>query len=133
LAQIHLGEALLLAGGREQALVLARSGLALARERGHRGYEAWAPRLLGHIAFPDGLTTESAENYYRDGLALAAELAMHPLTAHCHLGLGKLHRRTGARQEAHEHLTTATTLYRAMDMRFWLEQAEAEAELRELG
>ena len=27
---------------------------------------------------------------------------------------------------AREHLTTATTMYREMDMRFWLEQAEAE-------
>ena len=55
---------------------------------------------------------------------------MRPLVAHCHLGLGKLCRRTGKRQEAHEHLTTATTMYREMDMRFYLEQAEAE--LKEL-
>jgi hypothetical protein len=34
---------------------------------------------------------------------------------------------TKALLEAHEHLTTATTMYREMDMRFWLEQAEAEA------
>jgi hypothetical protein len=51
---------------------------------------------------------------------------MRPLVAHCHLGLGKLYRRTGNRQRAQEHLTTATTMYREMDMRFWLEQAEAE-------
>ena len=51
---------------------------------------------------------------------------MRPLGAHCHLGLGKLYRRTGQRQEAQEHLTTATTMYRQMDMRFWLEQAETE-------
>jgi hypothetical protein len=50
---------------------------------------------------------------------------MRPLVAHCHLGLGKLYRRTGKRQEAQEHLITATTMYREMDMRFWLEQAEA--------
>jgi hypothetical protein len=50
---------------------------------------------------------------------------MRPLVAHCHLGFGKLYRRTGKRQEAYEHLTTATTMYREMDMRFWLEQAEA--------
>jgi hypothetical protein len=50
---------------------------------------------------------------------------MRPLVAHCHLGLGKLYRRTGQREQANEHLTTATTMYRDMDMRFWLEQAEA--------
>jgi hypothetical protein len=51
---------------------------------------------------------------------------MRLLVAHCHLGLGKLYRRTGDRQQAQEHLTTATTMYREMDMGFWLEQADAE-------
>ena len=51
---------------------------------------------------------------------------MRPLVAHCHLGLGKLYRGTGKREQAQEHLTTATTMYRDMDMRFWLEQAEVE-------
>ena len=51
---------------------------------------------------------------------------MRPLVAHCHLGLGKLCRRTDKQERAREHLTTATTMYREMDMRFWLEQAEAE-------
>jgi hypothetical protein len=60
----------------------------------------------------------------------AEESACAPLIAHCHLGLGTLYRRTGERQRAQEHLTTATTMYREMDMRFWLEQAEAE--MREL-
>ena len=50
---------------------------------------------------------------------------MRPLVAHCHLGLGKLYRCTGDRSKAEEHLTTAATMYREMDMRFWLEQAEA--------
>ena len=56
---------------------------------------------------------------------------MRPLVAHCHLGLGKLHRRAGKRREAQKHLNTATAMYREMDMGFWLEQAEAE--LREVG
>jgi len=57
--------------------------------------------------------------------SLAEELVMRPLVAHCYLGLGKLYRRTEQRQQAHKHLSTATTMYREMDMRFWLEQAEA--------
>jgi hypothetical protein len=56
---------------------------------------------------------------------LAIELSMRPLVAHCHLGLGKLYRRMGDREQASEHLTTATAMYREMEMRFWLEQAEA--------
>ena len=55
---------------------------------------------------------------------------MRPLVAHCHLGLGKLYRRTGQREQAREHLTTATTMYREIDMAFWREQAELE--MREL-
>jgi len=59
-------------------------------------------------------------------LLLAEPRGMRPLVAHCHLGLGKLCARTGKREQAREYLTTATTMYREMDMRFWLEQAEAE-------
>ena len=51
---------------------------------------------------------------------------MRPLVAHCHLGLGKLYRRTGKQPEAQEHLTTVATMCRELGMRFWLEQAEAE-------
>jgi hypothetical protein len=71
-------------------------------------------------------SSRSAAAHYRDAMTLAVELGMSPLVAHCHLGLGKLHRRTGRHDQAHEHLITATTIYRAMDMRFWLEQADAE-------
>jgi hypothetical protein len=67
--------------------------------------------------------------YYREALALAEPRGMRPLVAHCHLGLGKLSRRTGKREQAQEHLSTATTMYREMDMRFWLETAEKESEL----
>ena len=35
-------------------------------------------------------------------------------------------RRASKREQAQEHLTTATTMYREMDMQLWLEQAEAE-------
>ena len=63
--------------------------------------------------------------HYRQ--ALAEALGLRPLLAHCHLGLGKLYRRTGQREQAHEHLTTAKPMYREMGMTFWLEQAEAES------
>ena len=46
------------------------------------------------------------------------------------LRLGRLYRRTGQRERAPEHFITATTMYREMEMRFWVEQAETE--LREL-
>ncbi len=81
--------------------------------------------LLGDIAtHPERFDAESGEAHYRNALALAEPRGMRPLVAHCHLGLGKLYRRTGKRQEAQEHFANATSMYREMDMRFWLEGAE---------
>jgi hypothetical protein len=51
---------------------------------------------------------------------------VRPLVAHCDLGLGKLYAHADKLEPAHEHLMTATTMYREMDMRFWLEKEEAE-------
>ena len=50
---------------------------------------------------------------------------MRPRQAHCHRGLGTLYAQTGQREQARPALATAITLYRAMDMMFWLPQAEA--------
>jgi tetratricopeptide (TPR) repeat protein len=69
--------------------------------------------------------SEKSQDYYRQALVLFEERGMRPLIAHCHLGLGKLYRRSGKRQKAQEHLATATTMYRDMGMTYWLEQAEA--------
>jgi len=77
--------------------------------------------IAAHADPPD---LESAETHYGQALARADELGMRPLVAHCHLGLGKLHRRTGPRAKAEEHLTTAVTMYREMGMTFWLEVKE---------
>jgi hypothetical protein len=66
-----------------------------------------------------------AEAYYRQALALTDEFGMRPLQAHCHLGLGTLYTRTGQREQARTELSMAMVLYRAMDMHFWLPQAEA--------
>ena len=66
-----------------------------------------------------------AETYYQQALALAEELGMRPLQAHCHLGLGTLYATTGRREQARTALTTAIALYGAMDMVFWLPQAKA--------
>jgi hypothetical protein len=90
-------------------------------------YSAHATHLLGDItAHPDRFDPEGGEVHYRETLALAEPRGMRPLVAHCHLGLGKLYRRTGKREQAQEHLTTATTMYREMGMTYWLEKAEAE-------
>jgi len=127
-----VGEAYLLAGRSEEAVRLARRALDLCREHKERGHEAWTLRLLGDIAsHPDSPDIETAEGHYREAMAVADALGMRPLLAHCHLGLGKLYRTKGTGERAREHLATATAMFREMDMRFWLEKAEAK--LKELG
>ncbi len=118
----------LLASGRiEEAHAVAQRALDLALKHEERANEAYAWHLIGDVAIcSERSDAQTAEDSYTRALALATDVGAHPLVAHCHLGLGKLHRRTGKRQEAQEHLTTATTMYREMDMRFWLEQAEGE-------
>ena len=49
---------------------------------------------------------------------------MHPLLAHCHRGLGTLYGATGQREPARAELSTAIEMYQAMEMTFWLPQAE---------
>ena len=88
-------------------------------------------RLLGEIASRhDPPDVEKAEQHYMQAVTLAEELGMRPLIAHCHVGLGKLYRRIGSRQQAEEHLTDGVAMMREMEMGVWLEKAEAE--LKEL-
>ena len=126
LCRLPPGEAQLLAGRLEEAHALAARALALAREHHEGGDQAYALRLLGEIAAQrNPPEVESADDYYRQAMALAEELGMRPLQAHCHLGLGTLYATIGRRAEARTALSAAIALYRTMDMIFWLPQAEA--------
>jgi class 3 adenylate cyclase/tetratricopeptide (TPR) repeat protein len=121
-----LGEAHLHDGRLEEASMLAARALEHAHTHQERGNEAYILRLLGDIAtHRDPPEVEEAEVCYRQALARADELGMRPLVAHCQLGLGTLYARTGQREQAHAELAAAIDLYRAMDMTFWLPQAEA--------
>jgi tetratricopeptide (TPR) repeat protein len=121
-----LAEAYLVSGRRADALVHGERALALARQHKERGNEAYALRLLGEIQTRhDPSAVEPAENYYRQALALAEELGMRPLQAHCHHGLGTLYATTGQHEQARAELSAAIELYRGMEMQFWLPQAEA--------
>jgi tetratricopeptide (TPR) repeat protein len=125
-----LGRACLLLGRLDEAQRLG-GGVVESLPR-FPGFAAHALHLLGDIAtHSDGFDAERGEAHYRQALALAEPRGMRPLVAHCHLGLGKLYQRTGQCEQARDHLTTATAMYREMDMRFWL--AQAEVELGEVG
>jgi tetratricopeptide (TPR) repeat protein len=132
LRTIWLSEAYLLAGREADARAAAQRALALARQHKERGHEAYTLRLLGEIAArEDPLDIGKAENHYRQALALAEELGMRPLIAHCHVGLGKLYRRRGDLRLAKQNLDEGVAMMREMEMGLWLERAEAE--LKDLG
>ncbi len=73
----------------------------------------------------------AAKAHYGGAMALAEELGMRPLQAHCHRGLGTLYAKTGQREQARTELVAAIDLYRAMDMTCWLPQTEAALALVE--
>jgi tetratricopeptide (TPR) repeat protein len=124
-AILCLSEAYLLTGRLEEARQRAVQALDLARQSQQRGNQAWALWLLGECtarqASPE---LAPAAGHYRQAFALAEELSMRPLQAHCHCGLGTLYARTGQRQQARAALATAIDLYRDMAMTFWLPQAQ---------
>jgi tetratricopeptide (TPR) repeat protein len=127
LAVLWSAEALLRTGQIEAASALARSAAEYAARSGQRGYGAWATWLIGEIAtHNDQDDAGSAAAHYHEAFSEATRLRMRPLVAHCHLGLAKLYRLTGKHDQAQEHLAVAATMYREMDMRFYLAQAEAE-------
>jgi ATP/maltotriose-dependent transcriptional regulator MalT len=122
----ELSEACLRVGRVDEASALATRLRELSRTHTGHGYQAHACRLLGAVAMhrhpPD---VDQATAYYRQALALVEEVGMRPLQAHCHHGLGTLYAATGPREPARVALAAAIDLYRAMDMPFWLPQAEA--------
>jgi predicted ATPase/class 3 adenylate cyclase len=121
-----LSEVYLLAGCWEDARQRAAQAVDLAHQYQQRGRQAWAQWLLGESterqASPE---IEPAASHYRQALALAAELGMRPLQAHCHRGLGTLYAKTDQAEQARAELSTAIEMYQTMEMTFWLPETEA--------
>jgi class 3 adenylate cyclase/tetratricopeptide (TPR) repeat protein len=124
--RVWLSEAYLRLGRLDEALALALRSLEVCRTQAQQGQQAWALRLLGEIhAHRQPLEAEPAVTSYREALALADELGMRPLQAHCHRGLGTLYATSGQREQARAEFATAIAMYRSMEMTFWLPQTEA--------
>jgi len=120
-----LGEAYLLTGHSDEALALTERALKMPEPK-QRSFRALMLRLHGEIAVRrDPPELERAQESHGKALALAIELGMRPLQAHCHLGLGQLGTRSGQQEQARAHLYAAAELYRAMDMTYWLPQVES--------
>jgi DNA-binding winged helix-turn-helix (wHTH) protein/tetratricopeptide (TPR) repeat protein len=126
LLAVRLGEGYILAGRVAEAMPLGQQALAAAQGQDQQGYQAYALRLLGECAaHGDPPQIEQATAHYQHALALADELGMRPLQAHCHHSLGMLYRKMGRQDQARAELSTAIALYRAMEITFWLPRAEA--------
>jgi DNA-binding winged helix-turn-helix (wHTH) protein/class 3 adenylate cyclase/tetratricopeptide (TPR) repeat protein len=122
---VWLSEVYRLAGRLNAAWQHACQALDLAQQQKERGHEAFALYQLGvvqaHAAPPDAA---QAAAHHQQALALAEELGMRPLQAHCHHGLGTLYAATSQREQARTALSTAIAMYQSMEMTFWLQQAE---------
>jgi class 3 adenylate cyclase/tetratricopeptide (TPR) repeat protein len=122
----ELSEACLLVGRMDEASALATRLLELSHTHTGHGYQAHACQLLGEVArHRESPDVDQVVSHYRQALALAEEMGMRPLQAHCHLGLGTLFATAGQAEQARAELSAAIDLYRAMEMTFWLPQAEA--------
>jgi DNA-binding NtrC family response regulator/tetratricopeptide (TPR) repeat protein len=125
---VRLGEAYLRAGRLDQADEAARQALVMAREKGERGHEAYALHLLGEVlAQRTPEDPGAAEATLREASALATELSMHPLLAHCQLSRARLEYRAGRTTSARPLFEAGVAAYRELEMPFWLERAETEA------
>jgi class 3 adenylate cyclase/tetratricopeptide (TPR) repeat protein len=121
-----LSQAYLTVGRLDRAAEVAVGALELAREQHEHGHESWVLMTLGNVAAAGpSEKLEPVEDYYRQALVSARERGMRPLMAHCHLGLGKLFRRTNERPRAAAELATAAALFREMKMRAWVDEAES--------
>src|SRR5262245_45914859 len=92
-----LSNVYLLAGRRDDAYASAKEALELAQRYREAGPEAWA--LYLRAASQEASASDAAgdaRSTYLDALRRAEALAMRPLCAHCHLGLGQTHLALGA-------------------------------------
>src|SRR6266436_2567771 len=110
------------AGPLDQAWPHACKGLDLAREQQEARSREAQPRCLSWVSStptPPVPMCRAGRDVLQGGADASRELGIRPVVAHCHLGLGKLYRRDSKQQDAQQQPTTATTMFRQMDMRLW--------------
>jgi DNA-binding SARP family transcriptional activator len=123
LAPLALGYAAV--GRLRDALRAAERGLDLARTHRSVFAEAWLLCVLALIALrrePPDIARALA--YASKALARSVKMGTRPLSARCHLVLGRAHRRAGHVLQADEHLATATAMFREMQMPDSLEASD---------
>jgi class 3 adenylate cyclase/tetratricopeptide (TPR) repeat protein len=127
----YRSEVLLALGRPGEALPLAQRYLEITRLIKARGLEGWANRLYAAVAASlDAPANEQAAAAYERALAIAGELGMRPLAAHCHFGLGMLAGRSGPAEEGARHLRAARSAFAELGMTRWAERVEVEGSQR---
>jgi tetratricopeptide (TPR) repeat protein len=121
-----LGAAYTLSGRIADAVPLLTQAMEQTTATEMAGFQALCRLPLSEAQLVAGLLEEAH--------TLAEALGMRPLQAHCHRVLGTLYTMTGQREQARAELSTAIEMYRAMEMTFWLPEAErALTEVEERG
>jgi tetratricopeptide (TPR) repeat protein len=122
-----LGYTYLIGGQTAKAVDLVQQALELAQLHGEHGWVAWVYYVLGLARMAEGgASIEKAHNLFGQAIERARALGLRPLLARSELALGQLHRRTGQKDPARQHLVNAVSLLKEMQMPIWLQKAEAE-------
>jgi len=120
LALSALAEAYFLSGNLEKALTTADQAVRAARMHEERGAEAYALWVLAMTQTAGAADLEVAAGTFDAAAAIATQLRLQPLLAHCRLGLGELYEGRGHRAEAVEHRKGGRELLDTLGMRPWL-------------
>ena len=118
---LRSGEAHVFAGNQSEAGEILERALALFREHGERGGEAYAQRALAEVAQREG-DLDRSMRLYSQGHTLAQDLRMRPLAARCELGIGTVSTRQSAGDSS--RMACAISEMAAMGMRYWIEGIE---------
>jgi class 3 adenylate cyclase/tetratricopeptide (TPR) repeat protein len=114
----YASEAYLVSSREADALKAATRALELARKHGERANEAYSLRILGEVEL-NRRNLDEAKGWLLEALALANELGMLPLEAHCHKGLASIFDQRDQKSDAQRHRDVSSSLIHAMEMRFW--------------
>lgn len=120
-----LGEAQANAGRLQEARDNAQRALELARSYGQKGHEGWALRLLGDISCNTNSGNGLAAGFYKEAMAIADDMGLRPLLAHCHFG----NYRTAAMEGlgSDHHLRFAIEIYTELNMDQWVRMAASHS------
>jgi tetratricopeptide (TPR) repeat protein len=115
-----LSEAFLLAGELDKALTVGTEALQRTKAHEERGAEAHACWLLATIQTARAVDLDAGAAMFETATAMATELGLLPLMAHCHDGFAGLRERQGLSPEAAGLRDSGQHLLDQLGMKPWL-------------